>query len=847
MTSRFAVAGAMALVSLLVINSVQAEEPAPAEIPGWALRQGTWQPLEPYVAGQPRATGLQSPFPQMRSLDTNPMNPDKVALGKLLFFDPIASGENTISCAHCHHPDHGLADGRKLSMGFSGVGIGPERTGGHELGRHAPTLWNAAYQKWQFWDGRAEDLEQQAAGPITNEHEMGEKPETLVKELRENPEYVALFQKAFGGTAEEAVTFENVCRAIAAFERTLLCVNSPFDRYAAGDVSALSEQERSGMKLFRSLKTRCFECHNFPTFADESFRVIGVPDGGPHDRGRASVPGEGPDGAFKTPGLRNIALSAPYMHNGAFNTLEEVIKFYAKGGGRGEPNPPTGMDDKIGKFDITDAEIADLVAFLKSLTDTSLQPEPPARVPSGLPIVAVKTKPQPAPAAAALAARASASVARPATGARPSTGSPAAPPASAPARAVPVTGYSSGNMHRIPDLAAAVRPGDQPSWTTRSAKSAAASATFSVLPGQSIQAAVDRCQPGDRVEIEPGVYQQTVVVDKSGVTIAGVQRQGARAVLDGGGTLNDAVQVSGADFTIEGLTIRRYKGNGVLANKTERVVFRDLVLEDTGLYGVYPVECAGVLVESCTISQISDAGIYVGSSREILVRNNEVFNNVAGIEIENCTDAVVTNNSAHHNSTGILVFVLPNNPSKVGVDTRVINNRVWANNHANFGKPGTIVAGLPNGIGILVMAADRTEVTENWLADNDSYGIAVVGLTSARLPSGHKLDVEPNSDQTLVEANRYEGNGRKPHPIFLLATRTPGGDLFWDGSGAGNRWREPANLKAFPADLLGPAASSEKPPNERANNEKPAAEKPPAEKLPANKSTPATSNSGGSQ
>ena len=136
------------------------------------------------------------------------------------------------------------------------------------------------------------------------------------------------------------------------------------------------------------------------------------------------------------------------------------------------------------------------------------------------------------------------------------------------------------------------------------------------------------------------------------------------------------------------------------------------------------------------------------------------------------------------------------------------------------------------------MAADRTEVTENWLAENDSYGVAVVGLTSARLPSGHKLDVEPNSDQTLVAANRYEGNGRKPHPIFLLATRTPGGDLFWDGSGAGNRWHERAGLKAFPADLLGPAAAA---------RDKSAAEKTPADKLPTNKSTPATSNSGGSR
>ena len=132
--------------------------------------------------------------------------------------------------------------------------------------------------------------------------------------------------------------------------------------------------------------------------------MIGVPDRGPHDRGRAGVPGEGPDGAFKTMSLRNIALTAPYMHNGAFDTLEEVIKFYAKGAGRGEPNPVEGIDDKIGKFDITDAEIADLVAFLKALTDTSLQPDPPARVPSGLPVVAVKTKATPAPALARAAA-----------------------------------------------------------------------------------------------------------------------------------------------------------------------------------------------------------------------------------------------------------------------------------------------------------------------------------------------------------------------------------------------------------------------------------------------------------
>ncbi|MBI2824738.1 MAG: right-handed parallel beta-helix repeat-containing protein [Planctomycetia bacterium] len=777
-----------------------AGSPSTPAISGWVERDGRWVPAEPFVAGQQRATGLQAPFPPMRSIDKNPMTPEKVELGKLLFFDPILSGENTISCAHCHHPDYGFADGRKLSMGFGGKGVGPERSGGDQLGRAAPALWNAAYNKWQFWDGRADDLEAQAAGPVTNEHEMGEKPERLEKELRAIPEYVALFQKVFGGTPDEAVTFRNVTQAIAAFERTLLTFNSKFDRYAAGDLAALNDQERSGMKVFRSLKTRCFECHNFPTFADDTFRVIGVPEKGERDRGRASVPGEGPAGAFKTPTLRNIALSAPYMHNGAFDTLEEVIKFYGKGGGRGEPNPPEGIDDKIGKFDITDAEIADLVAFLKALTDTSLQPDPPKRVPSGLPVVEVKTKAMPAPPVAlARASRAAAPVsAAPPAASAPSNVAAARPNA-------PLSGYSSGNMQRVPGQAA-VSVVSGSAGKARAGREGVA-ATFTVSPGQSIQAAVDRCKPGDRVEVEPGVYRQSVVIDTDGVTLAGMVRQGARAVLDGGGELADAVQSSASDLTIEGLTIRRYKGNGVMVSKAKNVAFRDLVLDEPGLYGVYPVECAGVLVETCTVSGASDAAIYVGSSRDIVVRNNEVFNNVAGIEIENCVGAVVTNNSAHHNSGGILVFVLPNNPSKVGSDCRVINNRSWANNHENFGKPGTTIANLPTGIGILVMAADRTEVTQNQVAENDSYGIVVVQLAGAQQPDRAKLDVEPNSDYTLISGNEYRANGRHPHKRFTTA-QASGGDLFWDGTGVENRWRESGDVVTFPKDLLHPAASA---------------------------------------
>src|SRR5262245_34040959 len=288
-----------------IFLSFGAEPGKPAAIPGFTFGAGAYHPDEPWREGQPRITGLQQPFPRMKSLEENPLTPAKVNLGKLLYFDPILSGENTISCAHCHHPDFGFSDGRKTSMGLHGKGVGPERTSGDVLARGAPVIWNAAYNPSQFWDGRATNLEEQAAGPIQDAHEMNQNAGELEKELRAIPEYVRLFQDTFGGKPEEAVTFSNVTKAIASFERTILSFDSKFDRYAAGDSSALNSSEKRGLQLFRSLKTRCFECHAIPNVSDGSFRVIGVPEEGgqAHDIGRAKVPGQGPEGAFKVPTL----------------------------------------------------------------------------------------------------------------------------------------------------------------------------------------------------------------------------------------------------------------------------------------------------------------------------------------------------------------------------------------------------------------------------------------------------------------------------------------------------------------------------------------------------------------
>ncbi len=325
-----------------------------------------------------KPTGLQKPWPEMVVPKDNPMTPEKVELGRLLFFDPVVSGDNKISCAHCHHPQKGLSDG----------GSNPKRTR-----RNPPTLYNVAFKKFLFVDGRANSLEAQAVGPITNKKEMNENPVRFVKELKKFPGYQEWFKRAFKNE-KEPITFKNVLKALASFERTLVSQNSAFDKYAAGDESALSEKQQQGLTLFRSLKTQCFECHRIPTFDEPLFQVVGAPEKDSatgkkltQDFGREKVT-KNPSQrrAFLVPTLRNIALTAPYMHNGSLKSLQQVIKFYANGGGFA-----LGIKNVNGRhirvFDITEDEISALIAFLQSLTDISAEPAIPSEIPSGLPMV----------------------------------------------------------------------------------------------------------------------------------------------------------------------------------------------------------------------------------------------------------------------------------------------------------------------------------------------------------------------------------------------------------------------------------------------------------------------------
>ena len=332
-------------------------------------------PEEKWGAGassvRPAHSGLQREFPPLNGQTS----PEKAELGRILFFDPILSKGQDMSCATCHNPSLGFSDGLQTAQGLDG----------NALQRNSMSLWNSGFATKFFWDGRATTLEEQMALPLHAENEMAGSDEETVTRLKAIPAYVALFDSAIGN-GEESVTMENAQSAIAAFERTLITNNSPFDKCAAGQFDALTAQQRRGLNLFRSAATRCFECHAAPTFGSDDFFVTGVPDlpGQEHDSGRASVASDGSDGAFKAPTLRNIALSAPYMHNGAFATLEEVIDFYARGGGRDQG---ISVDRHILPIELSAQERQDLVSFLFALTDESALPEVPQSVPSGLPVV----------------------------------------------------------------------------------------------------------------------------------------------------------------------------------------------------------------------------------------------------------------------------------------------------------------------------------------------------------------------------------------------------------------------------------------------------------------------------
>lgn len=308
--------------------------------------------------------GHLEPFRSVPIPESNPQSPEKIELGKKLFFDRRLSGDGTMSCATCHIPDLAFTDGLEVSLSYPTT----------RNWRNAPTLINVAFSKYLFWDGRATSLEDQALFPILSAFEMNQNLDFLEEELRSVPEYVEAFKRVFGGE----ITREKIAMAIAAFERTLVSKNAPIDRFLNGDKKALSPEAIKGYEIFTG-KGKCSECHHGVNLSDDKFYNLGVPENEEiekdpriaatrrfvakvyhyedylnlrEDPGRYLITKDKKDWkAFKTPTLREVSRTAPYMHNGILKTLDEVIEFFNQGGGRGNTVlKPLGLSEEEKRY-----------------------------------------------------------------------------------------------------------------------------------------------------------------------------------------------------------------------------------------------------------------------------------------------------------------------------------------------------------------------------------------------------------------------------------------------------------------------------------------------------------------
>ncbi|GAB4371824.1 MAG: cytochrome c peroxidase [Bryobacter sp.] len=296
----------------------------------------------------------------------NPYNAAKRELGRLLYYDTRLSADGTVSCATCHSPAFAFADGKPVSTGIKG----------QQGGRSAPTVFNRAYSLAQFWDGRAASLEAQAVGPMANPIEMGNTHEAVVASVKKIAGYKPHFAKAFG---DETIDLDRIAKAIATYERTVLSGNAPYDRYKAGNTKAMTPAQVRGMEVYFG-KANCDQCHEGINFTTNAYHTLGVGTDKPTpDEGRYGVTKNPADwGAFKTPTLREIARTAPYMHDGSLQTLEEVVDFYDRGG-----TPNKNLDERMKKLHLTDQEKKDLVEFMKALSGEGWQAKlvPPAKFP----------------------------------------------------------------------------------------------------------------------------------------------------------------------------------------------------------------------------------------------------------------------------------------------------------------------------------------------------------------------------------------------------------------------------------------------------------------------------------
>lgn len=281
-----------------------------------------------------------------------------------------------------------------------------------------------------------------------------------------------------------------------------------------------------------------------------------------------------------------------------------------------------------------------------------------------------------------------------------------------------------------------------------------------VREGDKIQDAVKLASPGDVIRVYPGQYSETIYVDKDSITLSGVVEQGRWPVIDGMGNLNDAILYSGNNFIVENFKITRFKGNGIMGQAGNNFVIRNNIIHDSGVYGIFPQLGVNGLIINNIVSKIADAAIYVGMSDHIDVVGNQVFDSVAGIEIENSRHTLVEANYTYNNTGGILAFITPGLPIKTTYDVVIRKNFVLNNNHPNFGAPGSTVSHIPKGTGVLIMAADDVIIEDNIISGNDNAAITITDLGFVKAADDPGSD--PNPDNLVILNNVMDGNGKNP-------------------------------------------------------------------------------------
>ncbi|GEO05292.1 hypothetical protein AAE02nite_29560 [Adhaeribacter aerolatus] len=322
-----------------------------------------------------------------------------------------------------------------------------------------------------------------------------------------------------------------------------------------------------------------------------------------------------------------------------------------------------------------------------------------------------------------------------------------------------------------------------------------------VSAGGSIQAAVNAAQPGDIIMIKPGVYKEAILVDKANITLRGSEG----VIIQNPGDADDGIRVTanGDGFKLYHVTIRDFEENGVFMIRADDYVFSHVTTINCGEYGLFPIASNGGLIEHCVASGHTDSGIYIGQCQDTELYHNKTYENVIGLEIENCSKVVASFNQSYNNSAGLLVVLLPGLRVTTSTDILLSHNQVNNNNHVNFSEPGGGFENfVPTGSGILIVGTDNTRVVQNHVMNNNFLGIAVVSTRLlgglAGLPPEAFSLIEPNPDYTQVIKNVVKNNGSAPP---TLPIPIPGVDLLWDGSGTHNCWRDNIYNTSYPANL----------------------------------------------